>query len=112
MDKLLNKKFNIRVDYEIDSKGIMSNVYFLANNMVEIEAFVMEDVEEYQDYIKEEMKILKNVKTKKDIASYLTDYAGWEIVEIFEEKDFEYGYNEYEDSYLLDFVEFKIAVRK
>ena len=112
MEKLLNKKFNIRATYENESKGIMSNVYFLANNMVEIEAFVMDDVEEYQDYIKEEMKVLKNAKTKEDIVNYLTNYAGWEIIETFEEKDFEYGYNKYEDSYLLDFIEFKIAVRK
>lgn len=112
MDKLLNKKFNIRIAYENESKGIISNVYFLANNMVEIEAFVMEDVEEYQDDIKEEMRILKNAKTKEDIIIYLTDYAGWEIVETFEEKAFVYGYNEQENTYLLDFVEFKIAVRK
>lgn len=112
MDKILNKKFNIIANYETNEKGVMSDVYFLANNMVEIQAFVMDYIKEIQDDIKEEMDFLKCAKTKEDIVKYLTSYAGWEIVENYNEKDFEYGYNADEDSYLLDFVEFKIAVRK
>ncbi len=112
MLKLINEKFNIVICYITNSKGIIGKVHFWANNQVEIEAFVMDDIEEYQDNIKEEIQILENTKTKEDIVKYLTAYAGWEIIEDFKEKDFKYGYNANEDSYLLDFVEFKIAVRK
>ncbi len=112
MEKLINKRFGISMEYNIDEEGIINKVHFWANNEVEIEAFVMDYVEEYQDDIKEEKEVLSNAKTKEDIINYLTSYAGWEIIEDFEEEDFEYGYNENEDTYLLDFVEFKIAVGK
>lgn len=112
MNKLLNEKFGISVEYKTDKRGIVGKVHFWSNNDVELEAFVMDNVEDYQECIKEEMEILTNAKAKEDVIKYLKDFAGWEIIENFEEKDFEYGYNENEDSYLLDFVEFKIAVRK
>ena len=108
----LNKRFGITTEYNINKKGITGKAYFWANNQVEIQAFVMDNIEEYQDDIEEEIKVLENAKTKEDIIKYLTDYAGWEIVDNFNEKDFENGYNSNEDTYLLDFVEFKIAVRK
>ena len=112
MLKLINKRFGITMEYNVDKKDIIGKVHFWANNQVEIEAFVMDDVKEYQEDIKEETQILSNAKTKEDIINYLTDYAGWEIVDNFKEKDFKYGYLANEDTYLLDFVEFKIAVRK
>lgn len=112
MNKLINNKFGISVEYTTDKKGIIGKVHFWANNQVEIEAFVIDDIEEYQDNIKEEKEVLSNAQTKEDIVKYLTAYAGWEIIEDFKEKDFKYGYNANEDSYLLDFVKFKIVVRK
>lgn len=112
MIQLLNKKFGITMEYNINKKGIIGKVHFWANNQVEIEAFVMDDVEEYQEDIKQEMNVLENAKTKEDIIKYLTAYVGWEIIEDFKEEDFENGYNANENSYLLDFVEFKIAVIK
>lgn len=112
MEALINKKFGITMDYDINKKGIISDAHFWANNQVELNAFVMDDVKEYQEDIKKEKEILSNAKTKEDIIKYLTAYAGWEIVKDFKEEDFENGYNENEDSYLLDFVEFKIAVIK
>jgi len=112
MEALINKKFGITIEYDINKKGIISDAHFWANNQVEINAFVMDDVKEYQKDIKEEIKVLEDAKTKEDIIKYLTAYAGWEIIEDFKEEDFENGYNSNEDTYLLDFVEFKIAVRK
>lgn len=112
MLKLINEKFGISMEYNINKKGIIGKVHFWANNQVEIEAFVMNEVKEYQEDIKREKEVLSNAKTKEDIINYLTRYAGWEIIEDFKEEDFENGYNANEDSYLLDFVEFKIAVRK
>ena len=58
MLKLINKKFGISMEYNIDEEGIIGKVHFWANNQVEIEAFVMDDIEEYQDYIKDEKEIL------------------------------------------------------
>ena len=110
MEALINKKFGITIEYDINKKGIISDAHFWANNQVEINAFVMDDVKEYQKDIKEEIKVLENAKTKEDIIKYLTAYVGWGIVKDFKEEDFENGYNENENSYLLDFIEFKIAV--
>lgn len=112
MEALINKKFGITMEYNINKKGIIGKVHFWANNQVEIEAFVMDNVKEYQDDIKQEKEVLSNAKTKEDIVNYLTVYAGWGIIEDFKEEDFENGYNENEDTYLLDFIEFKIAVIK
>lgn len=110
--KTLNEKFGISVEYNTNKKGIIGKVHFWANNQVEIEAFVMEDVEEYQEDIKREIDILTNAKTKEDIINYLESYGGWNITEKFKEEDFKYGYNENNDSYLLDFKEFKVVAFK
>ena len=112
MDKVINKKFGIIMNYDTGKNKILENVYFLTNNMVELNAFIMSDIEEYQDDIKEEKEILSKAKTEQELVDYLMEYAGWEIVEDFKEEDFKHGYIAESDTYLLDFVEFKIAVRK
>lgn len=111
MVETINEKFGIELSYFLTDERRMEKVHFWANNQVEIQAFVMDDVEEYQDDIKGEIKFLKNAKTKKDIIDYLEYYVGWNTTENFKEEDFENGYNKKEDSYLLDFKEFKIVAK-
>lgn len=123
MIKLINEKFGILVTWDsdpavweviddIDNCGTMYNVFFLTNDHVEIEAFVMSDIEEWQEQIKAEIRFLAAAQTKEEIIYYLESYAGWEVTEEFNEEDFENGYNQENNSYLLDFKEFKVAVEK
>lgn len=123
INEIINEKFGIivswdsdagswKVNNDIDCCGTMYNVFFLTRNRVEIEAFVMSNIEEYQEQIKAEIRFLAAAQTKEAIIYYLENYAGWEVTEKFDEKDFTYGYNKDNNSYLLDFKEFKIVVSK
>jgi len=109
--KTINEKLGIKIDYSMKN-GKYEEAFFYSANGIELNAFCMDDIKEYQEDIKEETQILSNAKTKEDIINYLTRYAGWGIVKDFKEEDFENSYNENENSYLLDFIEFKIAVIK
>ena len=123
MTKLINEKFGIVVTWDsdpanweviddIENCGTMYKVFFLTENCVEIEAFVMSDIEEWQEQIKAEIRFLAAAQTKEEILYYLESYAGWEVTEEFNEEDFENGYNQEDNTYLLDFKEFKVAVYK
>ncbi len=98
MEKVLNEKFGITVDYQTDN-GILSKVHFYSANGVELDAFVMEDVEDYQDQIKEEIKVIENLKTEFDVTKFIEGYSSFEIAKSNTEYD-----------YILDFKSFTIRV--
>lgn len=108
MTEILNERFGISVDYNIDDNGIIGKVHFYSANMVEIEAYVIDHIKDYQEDIKKEMELLRNAKTKEEIIDCLENRFGWITSNNFNEKDFENGYNQKENSYLLDFNEFKV----
>ena len=47
MVETINEKFGIKLSYFLTDERRMEKVHFWANNQVEIQAFVMDDVEEY-----------------------------------------------------------------
>lgn len=98
MSKILNEKFGITVDYQEDN-GIIGKVHIFSANEVELDAFVMEDVEEYQDQIKEEIEVIKNLKTEYDVVKFIEGYTSFELAK-----------NNTEYDYILDFKHFTIRV--
>lgn len=100
MSNILNEKFGITMDCEVNvNSGIIGKVHIFTANEVEIDAFVMEDVEEYQDQIKEEIEVIKNLKTEYDVVKFIEGYSSYELAKSVDEYD-----------YVLDFKHFTIRV--
>ena len=100
MSNILNEKFGITMDCEVNvNSGIIGKVHIFSANEIEIDAFVMEDVEEYQDQIKEEIEVIKNLKTEYDVTKFIERYTGFELAKSNTKYD-----------YILDFKTFKIKV--
>lgn len=77
MERLINEKLGISVSYDYDEEtGIFSKVHFYDSDETEFEAYVMEDIEEYQDDIKYDFAILQTVENFEALVEYFFEGCG------------------------------------
>lgn len=80
MTTTLNEKFGITMDYQID-KGIMYKVHIWSANYEEIDAYIIDEEEIWQDNLKEEIKKIKSLQTIEELEEFIHKWLQLEITD-------------------------------